>query len=83
MSVTEYVFDLLNSYGHYLMLNGLIEIRNQSASEEGEEPELAPEARIMTVSKFTEGSGFTEAGFEVVEGIDSRVASSKNQIKKM
>jgi hypothetical protein len=37
----------------------------------------------MTVSKFTEGFGFIEAGFKVFEGIDSRVASSKNQTRKM
>ena len=65
------------------MLNGLIEIRNQSAPEEAEEPEPAPEERIMTVSEFTEGFGFIEAGFKVFEGIDSRVASSKKQMRKM
>jgi hypothetical protein len=47
------------------------------------EPEPAPEERIMTVSEFTEGFGFIEAGFKVFEGIDSRVATSKNQIRKM
>jgi hypothetical protein len=37
----------------------------------------------MTVSKFTEGFGFIEAGFKVFEGTDSRVATSENQIRIM
>jgi hypothetical protein len=75
---TEYVFELLYSHGHYLTLDGLIEIRNQSALEEVEESEPAPKERIMTVSEFTEGLGFIETGIKVFRDFDSRVASSKN-----
>jgi hypothetical protein len=54
---------LLNPHDQELTLDD-VEIRNQSALEEAEEPGPEPESkeRTMTVLKFTEGLMFTEGG---------------------
>jgi hypothetical protein len=57
------IFQLLNSHDQSLMLEDLVEIRKQSALEEGEEREPEAQERTVTVLKLTEGIGFTEAGW--------------------
>ena len=53
----EDVFELLNSHDQELTLEHLVEIPNQSACEEAEEPEHEHKETIMTVLKLAEGRG--------------------------
>lgn len=48
----------------------LVEIPEQSALEETEEPESEPKERAMTVSGLTEGLGLAEAGIQMFEDVD-------------
>ena len=58
------VLELSNSQHEELTLDNLVEIRKQSALEKAED-------RTVTVSKLTEGLGFTDVGIRAFEGIDS------------
>jgi hypothetical protein len=48
---------LLNPYDQELTIDHLVEIKNQSALEEGKEPAYEPKERTILVSKLTEGLG--------------------------
>jgi hypothetical protein len=58
--------DLLSSLDQKPTLNILIKFQKQRALEEAEKPEPVSKERTMTVLKFTEGLGLTEAATRVV-----------------
>jgi hypothetical protein len=61
---------LLKSRHQQLAVDGPVEIRKRSASEEAEKPESEPKERTLTVLKGNEGLGLIDAGVEVLEDID-------------
>jgi len=48
----------------------LVEVPEQSALEEAEEPESDPKERTTTVFSLTEALGIAEAGIQVFEDVD-------------
>jgi hypothetical protein len=69
----------LNSHYQEATPGHLVEIRKQSDLEEVEEYGPEPKDRIRTVSKFSEGLGFTEAGIKVFEDREQRAAAAARQ----
>jgi len=61
----EDVLDLLSSLDQKPTLNHLIKFQKQRALEGAEKPEPESKERTMTVLRFTEGLGLTEAGIRV------------------
>jgi hypothetical protein len=66
----EDAFKLLNPCVQELTINHLVEIRDQSALDKGENPAHEPKERTIMVLKLTEGLGLIEACSEVFEDID-------------
>jgi hypothetical protein len=69
MYEAEDAFKLLNPYDQELTIDHLVEIRDQSALDKGEEPVHEPKERTILVWKLTEGLELIEAGSEVIEDI--------------
>jgi len=61
----------------------MIDIRKQSALEEVEEPEPEPANRTITVSRFTDGVGITEAGFRCLRTSVRTRSEQQHEIIKM
>jgi hypothetical protein len=76
---------LLSSHEQELSVDHTIDIRKQSALEEAEEPEPQPEPedRTMTVSRFNEGVGITEAGFRCLRTSVRTSSEQQHEIRRM
>jgi hypothetical protein len=63
----------------------MIHNRKQSALEEADEPEPQPEPqdRAMTVSRFTDGVGITEAGFRCMRTLVRTSSEQQHEIIRM
>jgi hypothetical protein len=68
-----------------LSVDHMIDIRKQSALEEAKEPEPQPENedRTMTVSRFNEGVGITEAGFRCLRTSVRTSSEQQREIIRM
>jgi len=63
------ICELQNSHDQEHTLE-LVEIPEQSALEEADEPESEPQERTTTIFSLTEALGLAEAGIRVFEDVD-------------